>query len=73
MTSPSTRVVGRKEQAMRKRCGECGRVFDLLDETDVAEWAYGHDCEGRPVTLAGDDWCLGSRDSAQAKIENLFK
>ena len=26
-------------------CRECGRVFDLLDETDSQEWAYGHDCE----------------------------
>lgn len=23
----------------------CGRVFDFLDETDSAEWFYGHDCE----------------------------
>lgn len=27
------------------RCRECGRVFDLADETDAAEWSYGHDCE----------------------------
>ena len=27
------------------RCPECGRVFDLFDETDAAEWYYGHDCE----------------------------
>ncbi len=26
-------------------CVECGRVFDLLDETDSQEVAYGHDCE----------------------------
>jgi len=26
-------------------CVECGRVFDLLDETDANELAYGHDCE----------------------------
>jgi hypothetical protein len=26
-------------------CVECGRVFDLLDATDAAEWSYGHDCE----------------------------
>jgi hypothetical protein len=26
-------------------CPECGRVFDLADETDAEEWAYGHDCE----------------------------
>jgi len=27
------------------KCPECGRVFDLLDETDAQEWASGHDCE----------------------------
>lgn len=26
-------------------CVECGRVFDLFDETDAEEWNYGHDCE----------------------------
>jgi len=26
-------------------CEECGRVFDLLDGDDAAEYAYGHDCE----------------------------
>jgi hydrogenase maturation factor HypF (carbamoyltransferase family) len=26
-------------------CAECGRVFDLLDEVDAEEMAYGHDCE----------------------------
>lgn len=26
-------------------CLECGRVFDLTDETDADEHAYGHDCE----------------------------
>jgi hypothetical protein len=30
---------------LKLRCEECGRVFDLLDETDAQEWAYGHDCE----------------------------
>lgn len=30
---------------MNAKCVECGRVFDLLDETDSEEWAYGHDCE----------------------------
>ena len=28
------------------RCVECSRVFDLCDEIDADEWAYGHDCEG---------------------------
>lgn len=31
--------------ALNARCVECGRVFDLLNETDADEWAYGHDCE----------------------------
>ena len=26
-------------------CIECSRVFDMFDETDAEEWAYGHDCE----------------------------
>ena len=30
---------------MNVTCPECGRIFDLLDETDAEEWAYGHDCE----------------------------
>ena len=30
---------------MPRKCSECERVFDLFDETDNAEWAYGHDCE----------------------------
>jgi hypothetical protein len=30
---------------MKRQCPECGRVFDLLDDTDAEEWAYGHDCE----------------------------
>lgn len=29
----------------KAKCPECGRVFDLTDEDDAAEWAYGHDCE----------------------------
>ena len=28
------------------RCPECGRVFDITDELDAEELAYGHDCEG---------------------------
>ena len=27
------------------KCKECGRVFDLTDETQSQEWAAGHDCE----------------------------
>lgn len=29
----------------KAKCIECSRIFDLLDELDAAEWAYGHDCE----------------------------
>lgn len=29
----------------KAKCGECNRVFDLLDETQAEEWYYGHDCE----------------------------
>ena len=31
--------------AMFIECPECGRVFDLLDPDDAAEWSTGHDCE----------------------------
>ncbi len=27
------------------RCIECGRKFDLSNETDAEEYEYGHDCE----------------------------
>lgn len=27
------------------KCGECGRVFDLLDDDDANEYYSGHDCE----------------------------
>jgi hypothetical protein len=30
---------------MNAKCAECGRVFDLTDEEQAEEWAYGHDCE----------------------------
>jgi hypothetical protein len=29
----------------RATCPECGRRFDLTDETDATEWYGGHDCE----------------------------
>lgn len=29
----------------KAKCVECERVFDLLNEVDAEEWAYGHDCE----------------------------
>lgn len=28
-----------------RKCVECGRVFDLTNDDDAAEWVYGHDCE----------------------------
>jgi hypothetical protein len=31
--------------ATKARCGECSRVFDLLDEEQAGEYYYGHDCE----------------------------
>ena len=37
------------------RCTECGRVFDLANETDAAEWALGHDCETQPTKEVR--WC----------------
>lgn len=42
--------------ALVHRCAECGRVFDLADETDRDEWACGHDCEipGTPDDEGGD-------------------
>jgi hypothetical protein len=30
---------------MRATCAECGRVFDLSDESEADEWFSGHDCE----------------------------
>jgi hypothetical protein len=32
-------------QRLIRQCADCGRVFDLLNESDAEEWAYGHDCE----------------------------
>lgn len=29
----------------KAQCPECYRIFDLFDEVDAEEWAYGHDCE----------------------------
>jgi len=28
-----------------RKCVECTRVFDMTNDTDAQEWAYGHDCE----------------------------
>lgn len=42
-----------------KTCVECGREFDLYNETDAAEWYYGHDCE--PIARENCERC----DSAE--------
>jgi len=31
--------------SMKAECPDCGRIFDLLDEEEAAEFYYGHDCE----------------------------
>ena len=31
--------------ATKVTCPECSRVFDLTNETDAAEWGFGHDCD----------------------------
>lgn len=33
------------EKSFLKACVECDRVFDLLNDDDALEYAYGHDCE----------------------------
>jgi hypothetical protein len=30
---------------MKRKCVECSRVFDMTNDIDAQEWAYGHDCE----------------------------
>ena len=32
-------------------CPECSRVFDMFNEKDVEEWAFGHDCEASQFYL----------------------
>lgn len=34
-----------KIASIKRKCVECGRVFDMGNATDAEEWAYGHDCE----------------------------
>jgi hypothetical protein len=31
----------------KAKCGECAKVYNLLDEDEANEWFYGHDCEGQ--------------------------
>ena len=50
--SAAARLLHKHNNAPRltpTRCTECGRVFDLANETDAAEWAFGHDCETQPT------------------------
>ncbi len=50
--SAAARLLHKHNNAPRltpTRCTECGRVFDLANETDAAEWALGHDCETQPT------------------------
>ena len=50
-TTMADRITDRETQARiggppaLRQCPECNRVFDLTDEGDAEEWAYGHDCE----------------------------
>jgi hypothetical protein len=40
-------------------CPECRRVFDLADEDDAEEWAYGHDCEEDAPSLPAEAHATG--------------
>lgn len=31
--------------AIYRKCPECGRIFNVMDPEDAAEFYYGHDCE----------------------------
>lgn len=33
------------DDAFLRVCSECKREFDLLNDVDAEEWAFGHDCE----------------------------
>jgi len=33
------------ERFFIKQCPECDKVFDLLNDADINEYTYGHDCE----------------------------
>lgn len=36
------------------RCFECGRLFCVLDPTDMSEWYSGHDCEAETPSAGTD-------------------
>jgi len=42
---PTTNQPPRVSRTMVVECVECGRTFDLLNEPNADEWAFGHDCE----------------------------
>lgn len=43
------------------KCQECGRTFDLTDETQAEEFYYGHDCEDvQPVSVRGETWYVST-------------
>lgn len=42
---PSLKKRVNKLSYLKRVCPECNRKFDLLNELDAEEWAYGHDCE----------------------------
>jgi hypothetical protein len=52
-------------------CPECGRVFDLLDEDDAAELAYGHDCEPECAQCNGAGYipAIGPDQPASGYVE----
>lgn len=54
---------------MTATCTECGRVFDLTDDTDAEEWGFGHDCPNdeppirHPGLLDREPWSGGFADN----------
>jgi hypothetical protein len=30
---------------LKRKCEECGRIFDLANRLHGYEWEFGHDCE----------------------------
>lgn len=51
------------------RCPECSRVFDLFDDTDADEWAYGHDCERTPTAMTYEREALRPEEVRYDSIE----
>jgi len=38
-------MTNRNKALVIRKCVECKREFDMLNEVDADEWLYGHDCE----------------------------